>query len=122
MIAIHQLRKRFGRQLALDDVSFEVPKGEIFGFVGPNGAGKTTTIRILATLAPADSGVATIGAPPTGEESGDWLEGVVTSKAWERRHERNLDRFSIGRCAAEYMRVTEELANIDSSLQVQGNQ
>ncbi len=70
MIAIQRLRKRFGRQLALDDVSFEVPKGEIFGFVGPNGAGKTTTIRILATLAPADSGIATIGGIPVGDDPG----------------------------------------------------
>ena len=68
MIAIQQLRKRFGRQLALDDVSFEVPKGEIFGFVGPNGAGKTTTIRVLATLTPADRGRATIGGIPVGED------------------------------------------------------
>jgi len=70
MIAIEGLRKRFGRQLALDGVSFAVPKGEIFGFVGPNGAGKTTTIRILATLAPADSGTATIGGIPVGDDPG----------------------------------------------------
>jgi hypothetical protein len=66
-------------------------------------------------------GVAMIGVPPTGEELGDCLEGVARSHAWERRHERNLDRFSIGRCAAEYMRITEEFANIDSSLRVDGN-
>ncbi len=50
MIKIEGLTKRYGRTLALDGVSFEVPKGEIFGFVGPNGAGKTTTLRILAAL------------------------------------------------------------------------
>jgi len=70
MIAIDGLRKRFGRQLALDGVTFTVPRGEIFGFVGPNGAGKTTTIRILATLAPADSGTATIGGVPVGDDPG----------------------------------------------------
>jgi len=61
-------------------------------------------------------GVAMIGAPPTGEELGHCLEGVVRSEAWERRHERNLDQFSMSRCAAEYMRITEEFASIDSSL------
>jgi ABC-2 type transport system ATP-binding protein len=50
MIAVEQLTKVYGHRAALDAVSFEVPKGEIFGFVGPNGAGKTTTLRILAAL------------------------------------------------------------------------
>jgi ABC-2 type transport system ATP-binding protein len=68
VIEVHELRKSFGRQVALDGVDFTVPKGEIFGFVGPNGAGKTTTIRILATLAPSDSGGALIGGIPVGED------------------------------------------------------
>jgi ABC-2 type transport system ATP-binding protein len=68
MISVESLRKRFGRHQALDGVDFSVPSGEIFGFIGPNGAGKTTTIRILATLAPADSGVASIGGIPVGED------------------------------------------------------
>ena len=50
MIAVQGLTKVYGHRTALDAVSFEVPKGEIFGFVGPNGAGKTTTLRILASL------------------------------------------------------------------------
>jgi ABC-2 type transport system ATP-binding protein len=68
MIAVEQLGKRYGRQVAVADVSFSVPKGEIFGFVGPNGAGKTTTIRILATLTPADRGRATVGGIPVGDD------------------------------------------------------
>jgi ABC-2 type transport system ATP-binding protein len=68
MIAVEKLEKRFGRHKALDGVDFTVPHGEIFGFVGPNGAGKTTTIRILATLAGADSGVASIGGIPVAED------------------------------------------------------
>jgi ABC-2 type transport system ATP-binding protein len=61
VIAVEGLRKRFGRHVALDEVDFAVPQGEIFGFLGPNGAGKTTTIRILATLTLPDGGVATVG-------------------------------------------------------------
>jgi ABC-2 type transport system ATP-binding protein len=61
VIEVDGLYKRFAGQVALEDVNFMVPRGEIFGFVGPNGAGKTTTIRILATLAVPDAGVATIG-------------------------------------------------------------
>ncbi len=68
MIEVEALHKRFGGQVALDEVHFSVPKGEIFGFVGPNGAGKTTTIRILATLAVPDSGTATVGGIPVADD------------------------------------------------------
>ncbi len=68
MISVENLHKNFGSQVALDSVSFTVPKGEIFGFVGPNGAGKTTTIRILATLSQADTGEATVAGIPVGAD------------------------------------------------------
>jgi ABC-2 type transport system ATP-binding protein len=68
VIAVEALHKRYGDHVALDEVDFSVPRGEIFGFVGPNGAGKTTTIRILATLASADAGMATIGGVPVGDD------------------------------------------------------
>jgi ABC-2 type transport system ATP-binding protein len=50
------LTRRFGSIVAVDDVSFEVARGEIFAFLGPNGAGKTTTIRMLTTLLQPSSG------------------------------------------------------------------
>jgi ABC-2 type transport system ATP-binding protein len=56
VIALERLSKRYGSRLALDGVSFEVPQGEVFGFVGPNGAGKTTAMRILAALLEPTSG------------------------------------------------------------------
>ena len=54
------LTKRYGDLLAVDQVSFQVEKGEIFGFLGPNGAGKTTTIRMLTTLTKPSEGTAKI--------------------------------------------------------------
>ena len=50
MIRVDHLIKAFGELKAVDDVSFDVPAGEIFAFLGPNGAGKTTTIKMLTTL------------------------------------------------------------------------
>ena len=55
-VEVTNLRKVFGNVVAVDDISFEVEEGEIFGLVGPNGAGKTTTLRILATLLRPTSG------------------------------------------------------------------
>jgi ABC-2 type transport system ATP-binding protein len=60
VITADNLTKIYGKRTALDHVSFEVPEGEIFGFVGPNGAGKTTTLRILAGLLEPSSGRASI--------------------------------------------------------------
>lgn len=56
MLEIQHLSKTFHRKIALDDVSFSVQKGEIFGLLGPNGAGKTTLIRIINRIIQADSG------------------------------------------------------------------
>jgi ABC-2 type transport system ATP-binding protein len=56
MIWVENLSKNFGEIKAVNDVSFEVGKGEIFAFLGPNGAGKTTTIKMLTTLLTPSSG------------------------------------------------------------------
>lgn len=61
MIQVEHLTKQYGRVTAVDDVSFEVAKGEILGFLGPNGAGKTTTMRILTGYMPPTSGTASVG-------------------------------------------------------------
>ncbi|MGZ3675424.1 MAG: ATP-binding cassette domain-containing protein [Ktedonobacterales bacterium] len=55
-IRVEHLTKRFGKTLAVDDISFSVAVGEFFGFLGPNGAGKTTTINVLCTLLRPTSG------------------------------------------------------------------
>ena len=59
-IRVHELRKTFGRTVALDGLDLEVATGEVHGFLGPNGAGKSTTLRILLGLLRADGGSATL--------------------------------------------------------------
>src|SRR5512135_1160820 len=61
LIDAQHLVKKFGAKVAVDDVSFQVHGGEIFGFLGPNGAGKTTTIKMLVGLLQATSGTAKVG-------------------------------------------------------------
>jgi ABC-2 type transport system ATP-binding protein len=56
MITVENLTRRYGRTTAIDDISFEVRRGDIVGFLGPNGAGKTTTMRILAGFLPPTGG------------------------------------------------------------------
>jgi ABC-2 type transport system ATP-binding protein len=61
IIEVTDLSKMFGKFTAVDNISFDVKKGEIFGLLGPNGAGKSTTLRMLSTLARPTKGTATIG-------------------------------------------------------------
>ena len=60
MIKVKDLTKRYARTMAVDQISFEVARGQIVGFLGPNGAGKTTTMRMLTCFLPASSGSATV--------------------------------------------------------------
>ena len=61
MIEVKNLTKKFGDFTAVDNISFDVKKSEVFGLLGPNGAGKTTTIRMLSTLSRPTDGTAKIG-------------------------------------------------------------
>ena len=69
-LSVERLTKRFGERTAVDDVSFEVTAGEVFGFLGPNGAGKTTTVRMLGTLIAPSSGSAAVAGVPLRPENG----------------------------------------------------
>src|ERR1700720_3754224 len=60
MIQVHALTKKYARTVAVDQISFEVAKGQIVGFLGPNGAGKTTTMRMLTCFLPPSAGTATV--------------------------------------------------------------
>ena len=60
MIKVEHLVKKYGERYAVNDISFEVEKGEIVGFLGPNGAGKTTTLNILTGYLSSTSGKAMV--------------------------------------------------------------
>jgi ABC-2 type transport system ATP-binding protein len=60
MIKVQALTKKYARTMAVDEISFEVAKGQIVGFLGPNGAGKTTTMRMLTCFLPPSAGTATV--------------------------------------------------------------
>lgn len=72
--------KRYGGILAVDQVSFEIYRGEIFGFLGPNGAGKTTTIKMMSGLLKPDSGTVTIDCPDKSKSTGICPQHIVV---WE---------------------------------------
>ncbi len=68
VIDVRGLSKRFGDTQALNDLSFDVRRGEILGVLGPNGAGKTTTVNLLTTLIAPDEGTATVAGYDIGED------------------------------------------------------
>jgi ABC-2 type transport system ATP-binding protein len=82
IIEVKNLTKKFGDFTAVDDISFNVKKGEIFGLLGPNGAGKSTTLRMLSTLSRPTKGTATIGGYDTVKNDTDVrkLIGIVSEK------------------------------------------
>jgi ABC-2 type transport system ATP-binding protein len=65
-LLVDRLTKRFGDRCAFEEMSFEVGRGEVFGFLGPNGAGKTTAVRVLSTLLPPTSGHGEVAGLPLG--------------------------------------------------------
>src|SRR6266481_9146100 len=69
LLAVEALTHRYGERTALNNVSFQVTKGEIFGLLGPNGGGKTTLFRVLSTLlAPSEGSVRMFGADVVREQ------------------------------------------------------
>lgn len=91
-IEIRSLKKTYGEKTVVDDLTFDVEKGEVFGLLGPNGAGKTTTIRTILTL-----------LKPTGGEVKVWGHDVVAQPREVRQvlgyvpQEKAVDRFLTGR-------------------------
>jgi len=80
-IEIIGLTKRYGELVAVDHFSFNVKKGELFGFLGPNGAGKSTTVRILTGVIGADEGKASVWGYKAGSLKAKQMAGVVPEMA-----------------------------------------
>jgi len=73
IIQLEHVSRRYGRKLALDDVSLDVPRGRIFGLVGPNGAGKTTVIKHILGLLRAQKGSVRVLC---------WTRYVIRARSW----------------------------------------
>jgi ABC-2 type transport system ATP-binding protein len=115
------LTKRYGETVAVDELSFAVEEGEIFGLLGPNGAGKTTTISIIATLLPPDGGSVTVGGRDVAKEPSEVrrLIGYVPQDVGlylDFSARENLDYF--GRIYGLWGRELRE--RIDEALEVVG--
>jgi ABC-2 type transport system ATP-binding protein len=83
IINVKGLTKHYGQVLAVNDISFSVGEGELFGFLGPNGAGKTTTINMLTGLARSDAGTINVGGIDCtrNPKAGQHLVGVVPDES-----------------------------------------
>lgn len=76
MITTHNLTKKFGQITAVEDLTLEIPEGEVFGFLGPNGAGKTTTVRMLTSLISPTAGEAAVNGFQVGQRDIDIRRSV----------------------------------------------
>jgi len=106
MIAVEDLRKRYGKTYAVDGLSFTVETGNVVGFLGPNGAGKTTTLRILLGLVHANAGSATIDSKRYGE---------LTHPAMKVGAVLEASGFHPGRKARNHLRVLARASGIRES-------
>ena len=91
-IEVNSLTKQFGNSKAVDNISFTVEEGEIFGFLGPNGAGKSTTMMVLTTLLKPTSGKALVGGYNVASEA-----KKVREKIGYVQQEISVDEFLTGR-------------------------
>lgn len=119
-VSVRNLTRRFGDFVAVDDISFDVDKGEIFGFLGANGAGKTTTIRMLTGLLKPSSGEGVVGGYDINRE----YEKIKTRIGYmsqrfslydDLKVEENLFFFG-GIYGLSRSRIRERIAELDDSL------
>ena len=118
ILSFDHLSKRYGQTTALNDVSFDVPNGEIFGLLGPNGAGKSTLIRILMDIIRADSGAIHVFGEPRRrdhldrlgylpEERGLYTKQTVIDVMMYFGNLKGLDRAEARRRALEWLAKVE---------------
>ncbi|WP_028928486.1 ABC transporter ATP-binding protein [Pseudonocardia asaccharolytica] len=113
VIEVNGLLKRYGAQVAVDDVSFTVAEGEIFGVLGPNGAGKTTTVDCITGLRVPDRGtIEVLGLDP--RRDGDTLRRVL---GVQLQHGRLPERMTVGEAVALYASFYTDPADGDALLE-----
>lgn len=107
MISVSHLTRRYGAHVAVDDISFEVGKGEVVGFLGPNGAGKSTTLRILAGFLGPTAGTVRI-------DGHDVVEDSLRARAAVGYMPESVPLYPEMR-VVEYLRFRAELKGVASS-------
>ena len=113
VIDVARLGKAFGSVTAIEDVSFTVHAGEIFGLLGPNGAGKSTTLRILITVLPPSTGTATVLGHDVVTEA-----DTVRSLIGYVPQERAVDRFLTGREHLELLGALYHLSRAETKTRI----
>ncbi|PRZ44166.1 ABC-2 type transport system ATP-binding protein [Antricoccus suffuscus] len=118
VIAISNLRKTYGDKVAVEDVSFTVEEGEIFGILGPNGAGKTTTVECMIGLTKPDGGtLEVLGLNPVRQQQ------ALTKYVGVQLQEASLpDKMTVAEAMELYSSFYDDPADIDELLQDLGIQ
>ncbi len=115
-LSVEHLSRRFGDRVAFDDVSFEVGRGEVFGFLGPNGAGKTTTVRTLGSLIAPTSGSATVAGYPLTPENGAEIRRRISIMPETPGLYLHLSVFENLECFADLYEVADPRDRIERAL------
>jgi ABC-2 type transport system ATP-binding protein len=118
-IKTENLTKRFGDILALDDLTLEIPEGQVFGFLGPNGAGKTTTVRMLTSLVGPSSGGATVNGYTVGKQDTQIRRSVGILTETPGLYD-NLSAEHNLRIFAELYEVQDPKGQVDKNLRMLG--
>jgi len=122
VVAVENLTKRYGNQIAVDDLSFEVPAGQVIGLLGPNGAGKTTAMKMLLGLVKPTSGRASLLGTDVGaadfthalRRTGALIEAPALYERLSARKNLELQALALG-IAVDKKRIDELLELVDLS-------
>ncbi|MEY7972680.1 ABC transporter ATP-binding protein [Saccharomonospora xinjiangensis] len=116
LIDVHSLHKRYGDTVAIDDVSFTVERGEVFGIVGPNGAGKTTTVECVAGLRVPDGGTVRVLDHDPGRNPAELRQRLGV----QLQSSRLPDRIEVGEALRLYSSFYRDPADIGELLDILG--
>src|SRR6516164_4045507 len=120
-VSIEGVTKTFGQHVAVDDLSLEVPRGSIYGFIGPNGSGKTTTLRMIMRILYPDRGVLhVLDEPLHGQENGRSILDRVAYLPEERGLYKQMKVRDVLRFYAELKGFRNSRSAIESWLERMG--